>query len=58
MADDECRELIAATAAKLGITDLLTEAYICRLIDESDGHPYVMKVLLGEVAKARRLVDI
>ena len=58
MADDECRELIAATAAKLGITDLLTEAYICKLIDESDGHPYVMKVLLGEVAKARRLVDI
>ena len=58
MTDDECRALIEATAAKFGITRLLTEVYINRLIDESDGHPYVMKVLLGEVAKAQRLVDI
>ena len=58
MTDDECRALIATSAAKLGIVELLTEAYISRLIDESDGHPYVIKVLLGEVAKAKRLVDI
>lgn len=58
MTEDECRELIDTTAAKLGIADLLTEPYIMRLIDESDGHPYVMKVLLGEVAKAQKLVDI
>ena len=58
MTDDECRALIHASAAKLGILELLTEAYISRLIDESDGHPYVIKVLLGEVAKAKRLVDI
>ncbi len=58
MTDSECRALIASTAAKHGVTEILTEAYICRLIDESDGHPYVMKVLLGEVAKARKLVDV
>jgi len=58
MTDEECRALIAATAAKLGIADLLTDTYISRLIDESDGHPYVMKVLLGEVAKAQKLVDV
>lgn len=58
MNDDECRELIKATASKYGILELLTEDYIVRLINEADGHPYVMKVLLGEVAKARRLVDI
>ncbi|MCX6910078.1 MAG: NB-ARC domain-containing protein [Verrucomicrobia bacterium] len=58
MTEDECRALIGATAAKLGIEDLLTETYILRLIDESDGHPYVIKVLLGEVAKARKLVDV
>ncbi|SRR6266540_148185 len=58
MTDDECRALIAATGSKLGVTEILTEAYIRRLIDESDGHPYVMKVLLGEVAKARKLVDV
>jgi NB-ARC domain len=58
MTEDECRALIAVTAAKLGISELLTETYIVRLVDESDGHPYVMKVLLGEVAKAKKLVDI
>jgi len=58
MTDEECRALIMESASKLGITDLLTEAYITSLIDESGGHPYVMKVLLGEVAKAEKLVNI
>lgn len=58
MTEEECRALIAAIATKFGIADLHTETYIGRLIDESDGHPYVMKVLLGEVAKAGKLVDV
>ncbi len=58
MAEDECRALIETSASRLDIVGLLTENYIGRLIDESGGHPYVLKVLLGEVAKARALVDI
>src|SRR6185437_15448623 len=42
----------------LGINELLTEAYYNELISESDGHPYVIKILLGEVAKSQRLVKI
>ena len=37
---------------------LLTEDYRDELIRESDGHPYVIKILLGEVAKARALVAL
>jgi len=54
MSDDECRELIDATAKSLGITDLLDKNYIDNLISESDGHPYIIKILLGEVAKNKR----
>lgn len=58
MEDMESRELIRSTAIGLNIQQLLTEGYIAELIHESDGHPYVMRVLLGEVAKARQLVKL
>jgi hypothetical protein len=58
MTESESRELIDSTAAPLGIRDLLTAAYVSALHREADGHPYVMKVLLGEVAKARKLVKL
>jgi hypothetical protein len=51
MEDGESRELISATASALNIHGLLTDDYSSELIREADGHPYVMKVLLGEVAK-------
>lgn len=54
----ESKELIDSTAGNLGIRHFLTNAYCQELIQESDGHPYVMKVLLGEVAKAGRLVKV
>jgi NB-ARC domain len=52
MSQAECRELIAETAATLGIRRLLTEEYEQQLIRETEGHPYAIKVLLGELAKA------
>lgn len=58
MDDAESRELIDATSQSLRIDDLLTDAYRSELMAEADGHPYVMKVLLGEVAKQRKLVKI
>lgn len=51
MTEQEAHELINQTSASLGITCLLTQAYRDELIQESGGHPYVMKVLLGEVSR-------
>lgn len=56
MADSEARLLIDQEAKRLGIAELLTGDYKTQLIEESDGHPYVIKILLGQVAKERRAV--
>lgn len=56
MTDDEALGLIAQHAARLGIEPLLGREYKDELIRESDGHPYVIKILLGQVAKERRAV--
>jgi hypothetical protein len=55
MSEAECNQLIDATAIKLGIQNLLTSDYRRELVSESEGHPYVVKILLGEVAKAGKL---
>ena len=54
----ECDALVDAVAADLGIRGILTEEYRRQIQTESSGHPYVIKILLGEVAKARQLVGI
>jgi tetratricopeptide (TPR) repeat protein len=54
MAEDESTALIRQTAQELGINQLLNPAYIEELIAVSEGHPYVMKILLGEIAKEGR----
>ena len=51
MTDDEALGLIVQHAARLGIESLLGREYKEELIRESDGHPYVIKILLGQVAK-------
>jgi hypothetical protein len=56
MSDQEARELIDSAASSLGAQKLLTKDYVNEIIRESDGHPYVIKILLGEVAKANKLV--
>jgi hypothetical protein len=56
MTDDEALKLIDQEAKRLGISDLLEPTYKDELIVESDGHPYVIKILLGQVAKERRAV--
>lgn len=58
MEDIEARKLIAQTATSLGIAKLLDEKYVSELIEQSEGHPYVIKILLGEVAKIRRAANI
>lgn len=58
MSESEADRLIDTTARRLGIIDLLTTRYKTELYEEADGHPYIIKVLLGEVAKARKLVQV
>ncbi len=58
MEDDECRSLIADVARNLSIEPLITDSYIQKLISESEGHPYIIKVILGEVAINHRATDV
>lgn len=58
MEEPEARALIDQTARHLSIEGLLTGRYVDEVISESEGHPYVIKILLGEVAKAGRLENI
>lgn len=50
MEDDESRKLISTTAGRLGIDSLLDASRVDELVRESGGHPYVLKILLGEIA--------
>src|SRR5579875_88058 len=54
MSDEEASALIDQEAARLGINQLIDAKYKEELIRESDGHPYVIKILLGQVAKDKR----
>ncbi|MCI0357473.1 MAG: NB-ARC domain-containing protein [Planctomycetaceae bacterium] len=58
MTEDECEQLIDLTASRLNVLHLLTPQWRSDLMRESDRHPYVVRILLGEVAKAGRLRNI
>lgn len=58
MEEPEAKELVERTASSLGISALITPEYFAALYDESEGHPYITRVLLGEVARAGRLVKV
>ncbi|EMN4467597.1 NB-ARC domain-containing protein [Aeromonas dhakensis] len=51
MTEEESTKLINQTAIKLGVDRYIDGKYTRELIEKSEGHPYVIKVLLGEVAK-------
>lgn len=58
MTEQEADRLVSAVAQSLGITELLDRAYVEKIIEESNGHPYVIKILLGEVARQKRRLDL
>ena len=51
MNEPESRKLITETANLLEISEFINEDYIQKLISTSEGHPYVIKILLGQVSK-------
>ncbi|MEH2539051.1 MULTISPECIES: NB-ARC domain-containing protein [unclassified Bradyrhizobium] len=50
MEPQEAENLIAQTAQKLGISHLISSKHRDQIIEESNGHPYIIKIILGEVA--------
>jgi len=58
MNEDESEQLISVVAGNLEINNVLTPEYRGELIRDSDGHPYIIKILLGEVAQAKKLVKV
>src|SRR5690242_131389 len=58
MTETESNELMTIRGRQLGISELITETYRRDVYRESDGHPYVIKVLLGEVAKAGKVAKV
>ena len=57
MSDEQALLLIDQHAAWLNIEEFLNGSYKRELVQESEGHPYVIKILLGQVAKERRAVN-
>lgn len=58
MEEPETKKLITQTARALGVESLITHAYTDELLKHSEGHPYVVKMLIGEVAKLGRAANI
>ncbi len=50
--------LAHALAIRLGITPLVKSAYLDQLYEETGGHPYLVKVMLGEVANDREAGNV
>lgn len=58
MDEIEGKALVDLMARSLNVERLVDESYSRELVRLSEGHPYVIKVLLGEVAKAGRAANI
>ena len=58
MTRDEFTELVDDVSARLNISPLIDDEYEEQLFEESDGHPYITKILLGEVANAGHRVSL
>ena len=54
MSPDECSELIDTTARILYITQLINAKLKDDLYEVSEGHPYIVKILMGEIKKDGR----
>lgn len=58
MHEPEFKLLVDSISEKFQIKHLITEEFLGNLYDESDGHPYVVKILLGEVAREGKTGNI
>jgi len=54
----EARELLQSQSVALNIDTIVTASIMEKIIEYTDAHPYVMRVLLGEIAKDKRWVPL
>ncbi|WP_125736330.1 hypothetical protein [Amycolatopsis sp. WAC 04197] len=58
MRKEEFDQLISATSIQLEISQLLTPQRCSHLFDHSDGHPYIAKLLLSDIANQHKWSDV
>lgn len=58
MTERQCDQLVRATAISLGMGAALTAQFCKDVYRESEGHPYVVKVLVGESVDGRRFQKV
>ena len=56
MNEEQANKLIEQHAHRLGVGNLITQEYKKELISESEGHPYVIRIMLGQVAMKRQIL--
>lgn len=56
MDSEEAGALLERTADTLGIRDRVTGELAKAVFEESGGHPYIMKILLGEIAREGQVI--
>ncbi|MGI9282868.1 MAG: NB-ARC domain-containing protein [Endozoicomonas sp.] len=54
MTFDESKELVLVTARSLGLECIITDSMIEEIYHVSSGHPYVIKVMLGNLSRDER----
>ena len=54
MTEQESKMLVEQTASQLRVKHLLNPGSIADIITQSGGHPYVIKILLGEIANEKQ----
>jgi hypothetical protein len=58
MTEPEFEVLVSSTTARLNIGNIIPDGYWRQLHEETDGHPYIAKVVLGEAASTGRLPSV
>ena len=58
MEEGEADSLIQQVSRQLGIQHIVDSKAAGEIYKESDGHPYIIKILLGEIARQKTMVQI
>ena len=56
MNEEQANKLVDQHANRLGVNNLITKKYKQELISESHGHPYVIRIMLGQIAEEGQIV--
>lgn len=51
MTEEQAAELITSYSKKIGASSFIKEKHVDEIIKYSDGHPYIIKVLIGEIKR-------